>query len=77
MTYTAIVSEIVRLPLRERLSLIEALTRSVVEEMAASAKRKPGSSLDRMLGILKSDGPMATDEELKEDYINYLVRKYV
>ncbi len=35
------------------------------------------SSLDRVLGMLTPDGPMPTDEELKEDYTDYLIKKYL
>ncbi len=34
------------------------------------------SSLSRVLGIIKPDGETPTDEELKQDYIDYLDEKY-
>ncbi len=34
------------------------------------------SSLSRVLGIIKPDGETPTDEELKQDYIDYLMNKY-
>jgi hypothetical protein len=89
MTYTDMAVELEKLPLVERLALIERLTHSVREEIASSAEPpdtqpemaaiqpKPGSSLSRVLGMLRPDGPMPTDEELKEDYTNYLIRKYL
>ena len=89
MTTTEMAGELEKLPLAERLALIEMLTRSVREEIASTTVQpdtqhervaiqpRPGSSLSRVLGMLKPDGPMPTDEELKEDYINYLIRKYL
>ena len=35
-----------------------------------------GSSLSRILGIAKPDGPPPTDEEIKEAYTDYLIEKY-
>jgi len=77
MTYNAIVSEIAQMPLNEQLMLLETITRLMREEVAVKSKRKSRSSLNRMLGILKPDGPMPTDQELKDDYTNYLIKKYL
>ena len=72
-----------QLPLSERLWLIEELMHSVREEFnhtitpVAEAPHHNGSSLERVLGMLKPDGPMPTDEELAEDYVNYLMEKYL
>jgi hypothetical protein len=91
MTYGEMTLELTKLPLKERLALIEMLTRSVREELiswsvtdqpvelqeSAALRPKPGSSLSRVLGMLKPDGPMPTDDELKEDYIKYLTGKYL
>jgi len=32
--------------------------------------------VDQLWGIAKPDGPLPSDEELKEDYIRYLTEKY-
>jgi hypothetical protein len=34
------------------------------------------AAFHRLQGMLKTDPPPPTDEELKEDYINYLAEKY-
>jgi len=34
------------------------------------------AAFHRLEGMLKTDGPLPTDEELKDDYINYLSEKY-
>ncbi len=74
MTVKDLVYEIRQLPLNERLELLEAVTHSVREEIEFT--RPAGPSLDRVLGMLRPDGPLPTDQELKDDYINYLVEKY-
>ena len=74
MTHQQLLSEIGRLPLAERVELLEAITRSVREELQTRAPRR-GSVMD-LRGIAKPDGPPPSDEELKEDYIRYLAEKY-
>lgn len=74
MTYQALAREVVRLPLTERLALLEFVTRSVREELAP---RQDGpSSLAGILGIGRSDGTTPTDDELRESYADYLIEKY-
>jgi hypothetical protein len=34
------------------------------------------TSLERVRGMLKPDGPMPTDADLTDDYTDYLTRKY-
>jgi hypothetical protein len=36
----------------------------------------PESSVHRLLGILRTSEHAPTDEEIREDYTNYLIRKY-
>ncbi|MDQ2786235.1 MAG: hypothetical protein M3Y58_14680 [Chloroflexota bacterium] len=36
----------------------------------------PESSAHRLLGILRTSEYAPTDEEIREDYTNYLIRKY-
>jgi hypothetical protein len=77
MTYHDVAVEIERLPLNEQLALLEVLTRSLRKTLTQSDAKKSGKSLKLVRGMLKPDGPMPTDEELKEDYTNYLIRKYL
>jgi hypothetical protein len=74
MTREELLSEIERLPLAERVELLEVITRSVHEEIQPRARRE--GTVNRLRGIAKPDGPVPSDEELKEDYINYLTEKY-
>ena len=77
MTYHDMAVEIERLPLNEQLALLEVLTRSLRKTLTQSDAKKSGKSLKLVCGMRKPDGPMPTDEELKEDYTNYLIRKYL
>jgi len=90
MTREEIVKEARELPLAERKVAVEEITSSIQEEMQAngSAARDGSSAKDessrdeklaafyRLQGMLKTDAPPPTDEELKQDYINYLAEKY-
>ena len=53
-----------------------ARMRGILEDKQTPSAPKR-SSLDRVLGMLTPDGPMPTDGELKEDYTDYLIKKYL
>ena len=74
MTYQELVRTIQILPLAERLSLLEVLAQSLQADMQVEGGRP--SSLDRVRGMLKTNGPAPSDQELEEDYTNYLIEKY-
>ena len=74
MTREEIVKEARQLPVAEREAVVEELTRSIREEIQPRQTRV--SIVDQLYGIAKPDGPMPSDEELKEDYIRYLTEKY-
>ncbi len=38
---------------------------------------EPDKSSKLVRGMLKPDGQMPTDEDLKQDYTDYLIRKYL
>jgi hypothetical protein len=69
--------EIERLPLNEQLALLEALTRALRKTLTQSGTKEPGRAPKLVRGMLKPDGPMPTDEELKQDYTDYLIKKYL
>ena len=73
MLFHEIVANIDRLTVQERLSLIEKLTRSVQAELA-TAKRS--SALERLHGILKTDGPPPTDDEVWDMLVDSLIEKH-
>ena len=74
VTYQDIVKTIQELPLTERLSLLEMLAQSLQAEIRSKLARQ--SSLARVRGMLKVDGPLPSDQDLEEEYIEYLIEKY-
>lgn len=93
-----LIEQVTRLPVSQRLELIELLTRSlrsdIPSETVERAERaelldasrdqsadqpspqERAAALTRLFGALSDDRRPPTDEEWKEDYINYLTRKY-
>jgi hypothetical protein len=53
-----------------------AVQASRAAEDASSARARAESVVTRLRGIAKPDGPLPTDEELKDDYVRYLAEKY-
>jgi hypothetical protein len=74
MTHEELTREIMQLPLEQRIELLQAISRSVTEETRTREQR--ASAVRRLRGIAKFDGPPPTDEELKDDYAEYLMKKY-
>lgn len=69
-----LLKEIRKLPIAEREAVVEEITRSIRQEIQPTSTRV--SIVDRLYGIAKPDGPIPSDEELKEDYIRHLTEKY-
>jgi hypothetical protein len=79
MTYSEMVRLIPRLSIVERLQLLELLSHSVRVELEQPANTTIAERMEifeRLAGALKTDEPPPSDEELKEDYVNYLTEKY-
>ena len=88
MTHEELIREIDQLPLDERKVVLEAITRSVQVEQQSIEDSQPIenaqqmsieerlAAVKRLFGILKRDGEAPTDEELKEEYADYLAEKY-
>lgn len=94
MTRQQFLEEIKQLSITERIALIEAISRSLREEIEArgesmmhseraGSETNPGdehksriAAVRRLQGILKTSGNPPSDEELKDDYTNYLIEKY-
>jgi len=86
MTREEIVKEVRQLPVGEREAVVEELRREIQEEIRAngSAESEEQSkrierklaAVNRLRGLFKTGAPPPTDEELKEDYTNYLMKKY-
>jgi hypothetical protein len=74
MMLDTLVLEIKQLPLLTRLALVEIIAESVRQELAVSAESEPAP--DWKAGMLRPEGELASDQELEEDYTNYLIQKY-
>lgn len=66
MTHEELIREIMQLPPEERVELVEAIERSLQEEMPLQERRR--DAVRRLQGIAKPDGPPPSDEEIKEEY---------
>jgi hypothetical protein len=80
MTVKEIVTQAAQLSARERWFVVTELLHSLQVETATKAANEPAAddefSAARLRGILKPDGPIPTDREIKEDYVSYLIEKY-
>ena len=74
MTHEELIKEIKQLPVEEQIAVIDAISQSIREKTQSPETRV--SIVDRLYGIAKPEGPMPSNEELKEDYIRYLTEKY-
>ncbi len=74
MTYQELAEQVRQLPLRERLDLLHVLTLSLKDELNPPSQN--ASTLARIRGIAKPNGKVPTDSEIREDYTDYLARKY-
>ena len=74
MTYQELAAEIVRLPVYERLSLLELVSRSLRDDLVPHTPTK--SLTARLRGIARPAGPAPADAEVEDDYTTYLERKY-
>jgi hypothetical protein len=72
--YTEVVSKVQRMSQAEKLALLRVLTDSLNQE---TPKTKRKHTLKALYGALRpKDGRIPTDDELKQDYVNYLAEKY-
>jgi hypothetical protein len=86
MTKEELVKEFSRLPVAEREAAAEEIQQllNAMKRGVGGSIKLPGqvtreeklAALSRLEGMLKTAAPPPTDEELKEDYINYVSEKY-
>ncbi|MBX3276396.1 MAG: hypothetical protein KF868_00180 [Acidobacteria bacterium] len=74
MAIQEIIAEINKLPFDQRLELLERLAHSLRDEWEPKPARM--ASVGEVRGMLKSDAPAPTGEELKSAYTDYLLEKY-
>ncbi len=71
---TEVVNKVQRMSQAEKLALLRVLADSLNQE---TLKTKRKHTLKTLYGVLRpKDGRIPTDDELKQDYINYLAEKY-
>ena len=86
MTYAEVMTQVKQLSPAERMLLVETIMRWMREEwgqMEVQSHAKAGRQqlqaippANALRGIARPKGAMLTDQEIKEDYINYLEQKY-
>lgn len=74
MTVQEMMTQIRQLSFEERLELIEFLTHTLRDQYRPALRE--GSSLARVRGMLKTDAPPPTDDELADAYTDHLMEKY-
>ena len=74
MTYQELATEIVQLPIHERLTLLELVSHSLREDLRPQTPSK--LLVTRLRGIARPNGPSPTDTELENEYTTYLEQKY-
>jgi hypothetical protein len=74
MTYQEMLTAIPRLSVQERLALLEALSRSLREEL--HLPHGTSGSAERLLGIIKTAGPPPDDAAVEQIRHDYLAEKY-
>lgn len=77
MTYQEIASQVVHLPVDQRLHLLETLTRSLRVDLGIAPKTPNGDAPKLTRGMIKLEGSLPTDEELETAYVDYLIEKYL
>ncbi len=87
MTQQEIFREVVSLPFKEQAELVEKIGRNLKQSIAENGDNKTKEKelsieerkaiVESLYGIAAVEGKTPpTDEEVKEDYINYLAEKY-
>lgn len=81
-----LIEQIIHLPIAERVEIIERVSRSVREDLQVDGKKQSEKELsikerieavNRLRGIAAVEGKTPpTDEQVKEDYRNYISEKY-
>jgi hypothetical protein len=78
MLYREIMDEAKRLPLNERLRLVEELLRDIRQsERPGPRSRRRVRPMSQLRGALKPAGQLPTDADLREMYTEHLLDKYL
>lgn len=64
-----------KLSVSDRLELVNAIIQSLQRELRPRPP-VPEGTLTQLRGLLKTDAPPPTDDEIKDDYVDYLIKNY-
>jgi hypothetical protein len=79
---TEILEQIIRLPLPERIEIMERISQSIQEDRQNAPSDEPAvkrrrEAIHRLRGVGKIEGePAPTDDEAKAEYYKYISEKY-
>jgi len=82
MMQAELIEQIIHLPIAERIEIIERISRSVREDLRGSDPKdltfdERNAAYHRLRGIASVKGKIPpSDEQVKEDFINYLSEKH-
>jgi hypothetical protein len=81
MTKEELLEEIRRLPLKQRVEILAALSENIRKEERGTEgegydKQEKLAALERLRGLLKFESGPATDEQVKDMITDYLTEKY-
>lgn len=84
LTFDELLGQVKQLTVEDRIAFLEEVAHSLREELSSAKnettevpnEQPKSSSLDRLYGILKTDIPAPSDEEIRADYTEYLSKKY-
>lgn len=82
MMQAELIEKIIHLPIAERVEIIEKISRSVREDLRENDSKNSNpdernAAYQRLRGIASVKGKVPpNDEEIKEDYMNYLSEKH-
>lgn len=91
MTTQEVIEQIQKFPVNEKIRLIEQISQSLLADLKTENIKQAqnngetetlplqerAAAIDRLYGIAAVEGkPAMTDEEIREDYTNYLMEKY-
>ena len=82
MMHSELIEQIIHLPIAERIEIIEKISRSVREDLRETESKNSNSdersaAYFRLRGIASVEGKTPpSDEETREDFMNYLSEKH-
>lgn len=73
MSLQELAKQATQLSISDRLALVVVITESIHREIESKPQQ---SSTQWLRGLLKSDASPLSDDEIKAEYVDYLIQKY-